>query len=251
MKEHIESIIDTICQMSSAASDIIAEHMDGNDSFSKIKHYLGHYCGDSDPQRLILNNETLNNGRNYIITAQDGYYIAIELLDINLEPIRELAEQLDEQHLQAEAELIWNVYYFVKEIIQWADGKTYATQEQYFEKPVKKEHSRNASISRDEFLALFDEKKTNKNKANLLLNHILEVSKERNVHTYYGALIQECISWFKYNEQDLSNLLRIFLDVAGLDPNLATNVRRTKLGKKAKERAKEKIDEITSARKRN
>ena len=139
----------------------------------------------------------------------------------------------------------------MKEIIQWADGKTYATQEQYFEKPVKKEHSRNASISRDEFLALFDEKKTNKNKANLLLNHILEVSKERNVHTYYGALIQECISWFKYNEQDLSNLLRKFLDVAGLDPNLATNVRRTKLGKKAKERAKEKIDEITSARKRN
>lgn len=73
---------------------------------------------------------------------------------------------------------------------------------------------------------------------------------EKSVHTYFGALAQECTGWFKRSEQDFANLLRSFLSVAGLDPELAANVRKTKLGVKVTTRAKETIREITSSRAR-
>lgn len=246
-----ESIIDIINQLSKEVSEIISMPLDGPNKFSKIKHYLGHYCGNPEPQKLTLDNVTINNCTKHIQTSPDGYYIAIEFFDIDTEPILEFAEQLEEQDCKSEASMLLNVHYFVKGVQQWANDRTSNIAEHHFERPIQKENAGSTITSHEEFLALFDLKKTSQHKANLLLNHIIEVSKEKNVHTYYGALIQECTFWFKYKEQDFSNLLRKFLEVAGLDANLSQNVRRTKLGKKATERAKKKIAEITSSRKRN
>lgn len=96
-------------------------------------------------------------------------------------------------------------------------------------------------------IALFDDN-ISSNKAKLLLDHILEVSNEKGIHTYYGALADECTTWFRYEERDFSNLTRKFLSVAGLDPSLAGNVRKTKLGVKVIARAKDKVNEISKSR---
>lgn len=248
-RKDTESIIDIINQFAKDAAEIIEETLEGPEKFSRIKHYLGRYCEASEQRELILDNETLDNCNKLIKSSSDGYFTAIEFYDIDIEPIQELAEQLEEQDCTSEAALIWNIYDFVMEIQQWTNQRASNTPEQAFERPGQKKMD-NAGISHEEFLALFDLKKTNQHRATLLLNHIKEVSKEKNVHTYYGALVQECTSWFKYNEQDFSNLLRKFLDVAGLDSSLSQNVRKTKLGQKVKQRAKEKINEITASRHR-
>lgn len=248
-RKNTESIIDIINQFAKDATEIIEEPLEVPEKFSRLKHYLGHYCEDSEQRELILDNETLDNCKKFIKSSSDGYFTTIEFYDIDIEPIQELAEQLEEQDCKSEAALIWNVYDFVMEIQQWTNQRASNTPEQAFERPVQKIMD-NVGISHEEFLALFDLKKTNQHRATLLLNHIKEVSKEKNVHTYYGALVQECTPWFKYNEQDFSNLLRKFLDVSRLDSSLSQNVRKTKLGQIVKQRAKEKITEITSSRHR-
>ena len=245
-----ENIIDAIIQLSSTAERILdSDDILPEKAFCGVKHYLGNYYGAPDDCTVVLDRTTIEYCRQHIKTAGDGYYTATEFFDIDLDPIQELAEYLDDQDHADEAELVWAVVDFVKEIRQWADRQTDPVQEQPYTRHQRQHQEGTNLMTEDAFLALFD-KSTKTHKARLLLDHILEVSGEKNVHTYYGALVTQFRNWFKPNERDFANLLRNFLSVAGLDPALAANVRETKLGSKAIKRAQEKLAEIDRTRAR-
>ena len=249
-KTDAESIIDAIIQLSSTAERILdSDDIQPEKAFNGVKHYLGNYYGAPDDCTVVLDRTTIEYCRQHIKTAGDGYYTATEFFDIDLDPIQELAEYLDDQDHADEAELVWAVVDFVKEIRQWADRQTDPVQEQPYTRHQRRQHEGTNPMTEDAFLALFD-KTTKTHKARLLLGHILEVSGEKNVHTYYGALVTQFRNWFKPNERDFASLLRNFLSVAGLDPALAANVRETKLGSKAIKRAQEKLAEIDRTRAR-
>ena len=245
-----ENIIDAIIQLSSTAERILdSDDILPEKAFCGVKHYLGNYYGAPDDCTVVLDRTTIEYCRQHIKTAGDGYYTATEFFDIDLDPIQELAEYLDDQDHADEAELVWAVVDFVKEIRQWADRQTDPVQEQPYTRHQRRQHEGTNPMTEDAFLALFD-KTTKTHKARLLLDHILEVSGEKNVHTYYGALVTQFRNWFKPNERDFASLLRNFLSVAGLDPTLAANVRETKLGSKVIKRAQEKLAEIDRTRAR-
>ena len=249
-KSDAENIIDVIEQLSSAAAEILdAEDLQPEKAFSGVKYFLGNYYGAPEHRTVLLDRTTIEYCRQHIKTTTDGYYTATEFFDIDLDPIQELAEYLDDQDHGDEAELVWVVVDFVNEIRQWANRQIEPVVEQPYTRHQRHQEEGTNSLSEEEFLALFATS-TKSHKARLLLDHIIEVSGERNVHTYYGALAVVTRSWFKTNEQDFANLLRNFLSVAGLDPALADNVRQTKLGKKVTDRAKEKADEINRTRAR-
>ena len=248
----VDTIIETINQLSQAADKILdTEGLQPEEAFSGVRHYLGRYCDSPDGIAVILDNDTLQSCRQHIISGLGDYYSAIEFLDIDLDPIRNLAEYLEEESLADEAELIWAVVDFVDEIRQWTNRQSDIVPEQPFTSCRRPHQTGSGNLTQDQFLALFDNRNCKPHKARLLLNHILEVSGEKSVHTYYGALATECRGWFKTNEQDFASLLRNFLSVAGLDPALADNVRQTKLGKKVIARAQEKKTEISSTRAKN
>lgn len=94
-RNNTESIIDIINQFAKDATEIIEEPLEGPEKFSRLKHYLGHYCEDSEQRELILDNETLDNCKKFIKSSSDGYFTTIEFYDIDIEPIQELAEQLE------------------------------------------------------------------------------------------------------------------------------------------------------------
>ena len=249
-KQETEQIIDTINQLSEIATDIIdAGNLQPDDVFSQIKPYLGSYCGTPKTQSITLNHINLVYCKQYIKSNTAGYYSAIEFLDIDIDPIQEIAEFLDDQDYQREADLVWDVVNTVREIQKWANHQSKETPEIIYDTPNRKSSTSRDTISEEDFMALFDSH-ISSNKAKLLLEHILEVSNEKGIHTYYGALADECTNWFKYSERDFSNLTRKFLSVAGLDPSLAGNVRKTKLGVKVLARAKDKINEISKSRSR-
>ena len=248
-KQETEQIIDTINQLSEIATDLIdAGNLQPDEVFSQIKPYLGSYCG-IPKTHITLNKNNLSYCKQYIKSNSAGYYAAIEFLDIDIDPIQEIAEYLDEQDYQREADLVWDVVNTVREIQKWANHQSKETHEIIYYTPNRKSSTSHDTISEEEFLALFDNN-ISSNKAKLLLEHILEVSNEKGIHTYYGALADECTNWFKYSERDFSNLTRKFLSIAGLDPSLAGNVRKTKLGVKVLARAKDKINEISKSRSR-
>lgn len=245
-----ENIIDAITQLSSTAEWILdSDDIQPEKAFSCIKHYLGHYYGAPENRTVVLDRTTIEYCRQHIKTARDGYYTATEFFDIDLDPIQELAEYLDDQDHADEAELVWVVVDFVNEIRQWADRQSDPVQEQPYTRHQRQQQEGTNSMTEDTFLALFD-KSTKAHKARLLLDHIMEVSGEKNVHTYYGALVTQFRNWFKPNERDFASLLRKFLSVASLDPALAANVRETKLGSKVIKRAQEKLAEIDRTRAR-
>lgn len=247
-KQDTEQIIDTINQLSEVATTIVnAGNLQADNIFSQIKPYLGNYCGIKSPQDITLNRTTLAYCKQFIKTCTNGYYAAIEFLDIDLEPIEEIAEYLDRQDYSSEANLVWEVVHFVKEIQQWANHRTKETVEVAYDIPPRNKETSIASITEEEFISLFDPKYAS-HKGKLLLDHIIEVANEKGVHTYYGALAQESTTWFIYQERDFTNLLRKFLSVAGLDTSLANNVRKTKLGNKVVTRAKDKVNEISKSR---
>ena len=249
-KQETEQIIDTINQLAEKATEIIdAGHLQPDDVFSQIKSYLGNYCGIIATQSIVLNRKTLAYCKQYIKSNTVGYYSAIEFLDIDIDPIEEIAEFLDDQDYSSEADLVWEVVNFVKEIQKWANHQSKETPEVAYEIPPRKTTTSTSPMSEEEFMVLFD-KNCSSHKARLLLEHIIEVSNEKGVHTYYGALADECTNWFQYQERDFSNLLRKFLSVAGLDTSLVGNVRKTKLGAKVTARAKEKVSEISTSRSR-
>lgn len=245
-----ENIIDAITQLSSTAERILdSEDIQPEKAFSGVKHYLGNYYGAPENCTVVLDRTTIEYCRQHIKTARDGYYTATEFFDIDLDPIQELAEYLDDQDRADEAELVWAVVDFVNEIRQWADRQSDPVQEQPYTRHQRQQQEGTNNMTQDEFLALFAPT-TKTHKARLLLDHILEVSGEKNVHTYYGALVTQFRNWFKPNERDFASLLRNFLSVAGLDPALAANVRETKLSAKALKRAQDKLDEIDRTRAR-
>lgn len=250
-KKGTYQIIDTINQLSEKAADIVYEGLtDAQQAFIAIRPYLGTCCGAVFTPKQYLDNTNLNNCKQHIKSCHDGYYTAMEFLDINIDPIQEIAEALDEQGFDREADLVWEVVNSVHEIQSWANHQSDEVPElPYKVIPRKKDSPAADGLTEEEFLAMFDSS-IKQNKAKMLLNHIREVSMEKSVHTYFGALAQECTGWFKRSEQDFANLLRSFLSVAGLDPELAANVRKTKLGVKVTTRAKETIREITSSRAR-
>ena len=45
-RKDTESIIDIINQFAKDAAEIIEEPLKGPEKFSRVKHYLGHYCED-------------------------------------------------------------------------------------------------------------------------------------------------------------------------------------------------------------
>lgn len=245
-----ENIIDAITQLSSTAERILdSDDIQPEKAFYGVKHYLGNYYGAPENRTVVLDRKTIDYCKQHIKTSQDGYYTATEFFDIDLDPIQDLAEYLDKQDHADEAELVWAVVDFVNEIRQWADRQSEPVQEEPYTRHQRKQQEGANPLSEEEFLALFD-KSTKPHKAKLLLDHIIEVSGEKNVHTYYGALANQCKSWFRSNERDFASLLRNFLSVAGLDPGLAANVRETKLGAKAIKRAQEKLAEIDRTRAR-
>ena len=247
-KQETEQIIDTINQLSEIATDIIdAGNLQPDEVFSQIKPYLGSYCGIPKTQNITLNKNNLSYCKQYIKSNSAGYYAAIEFLDIDIDPIQEIAEYLDELDYQREADLVWDVVNTVREIQKWANHQSKEIPEITYDIPTRKTSTTDLTISEEEFIALFDDN-ISSNKAKLLLDHILEVSNEKGIHTYYGALADECTTWFRYEERDFSNLTRKFLSVAGLDPSLAGNVRKTKLGVKVIARAKDKVNEISKSR---
>ena len=247
-KQETEQIIDTINLLSETATDIIdAGNLQPDEVFSLIKPYLGTYCGIQTTQRITLNRSNLSNCKQYIKSNSSGYYSAIEFLDIDIDPIQEIAEYLDDQDYQREADLVWDVVNSVRDIQKWANYQSKDTPEITYDIPARKTSTTDIIISEEEFIDLFDGS-ISSHKAKLLLDHIIEVSNEKGVHTYYGALADECTNWFKYEERDFSNLLRKFLSVAGLDTSLAGNVRKTKLGVKVIARAKDKVNEISKSR---
>lgn len=249
-KHDAENIIDTIHQLSTAAKKTLdTESIRPEEAFSGVKYFLGTYCDSSADHLIILDSKTIHHCRQYLKTAPDGYYTAMEFFDIDLDPIRDLAEYLDGEDRSDEAELIWAVADFADEIREWTCRQSDPVPDQPYATPRPEQNS-SGSLSEEQFLALFDDRSTKPHKTRLLLDHILNVSGERNVHTYYGALVSECRQWFKFSERDFASLLRNFLAVAGLDTALADNVRETKLGSKVKARAKEKIDEINRSRNR-
>ena len=247
-----ENIIDAINRLSQAADKILdTEGLQPEEAFSGVRYFLGRYCDSPDGITVILDTDTLQSCRRRIISGFGDYYSAIEFLDIELDPIQNLAEYLDAQDHGNEAELLWSVVDFVDEIRQWPNRQSDIVPEQPFTSCRRPHQSGSGNFTQDQFLALFDNRNCKPHKARLLLNHILEVSGEKSVHTYYGALATECRGWFKTNEQDFASLLRNFLSVAGLDPALADNVRQTKLGKKVIARAQEKKAEIAGTRAKN
>ncbi len=246
-KTDAENVIDAVCGLSSAATEIFdSDDISPEKAFSGIKHFLGNYYGAPVSRDIVLDRTTIGYCRSHIKTAGDGYYTAIEFFDIDLDPIQELAEYLEDQDHGGEAELIWAVVDFVKEIRQWAGLKSAPAVEHPYT-PHRRQEEDAGHLSEEAFLALFAAD-ANSHKARILLEHIIEVSKEKSVHTYYGALVTQCKSWFKVNEQDFASLLRNFLSAAGLDPSLAANVRETKLGAKVVKRAQEKFNEINRSR---
>ena len=250
-KQDAEQIIDTINQLSITANNIIYnDKISGEQIFQKIKHYLGHYyCADTT-QNIVLNHSNLNHCKQYIKTSQEGYYSAIEFYDIDADSIQEIAETLDNNDCCKEAELVWEVVNFVKEIQSWASYQSREVVDVPYNTIPRKLSIGQEVISEDDFITLFDTRQTTEHRIRLLFRHILEVSHEKGVHTYYGALAQECTNWFKYQERDFTNIVKKFLIVAGLDSKLASNVRKTKLGDKKVQRAKEMIQEISSSRSR-
>ncbi len=249
-KTDAENIIDAINQLSSAAERILdSDDIQPEKVFNGVKQYLGNYYGAPEVCTVVLDRTTIEYCRQHIKTTRDGYYTATEFFDIDLDPIQELAEYLDDQDHADEAELVWAVVDFVNEIRQWADRQSDPVQEQPYTRHQRQHQEGTNLMTEDAFLALFD-KSTKTHKARLLLDHILEVSGEKNVHTYYGALVTQFRNWFKPDERDFANLLRNFLSVAGLDPALAADVRETKLGSKAIKRAQEKLAEIDRTRAR-
>ncbi|MBR5740855.1 MAG: hypothetical protein IKX81_06095 [Firmicutes bacterium] len=249
-KTEAEHIVDAINQLSSTAERILdADDIQPEKAFSGVRHYLGNYYGAPENLPIVLDRKTVDYCRKHLKTAQDGYYTATEFFDIDLDPIQDLAEYLDDQGHDDEAELVWTVVDFVNEIRQWADRQSDPVQEQPYTRHQRQQQAGADSLSEEAFLALFATT-TKPHKARLLLDHILEVSGEKNVHTYYGALAANSKSWFKVKEQDFASLLRNFLSVAGLDPALAANVRGTKLSAKALKRAQDKLDEIDRTRAR-
>lgn len=249
-KTDAENAIDVICQLSSAAAETLdADDIQPEKAFFGVRHFLGNYYGAPESRSILLDRKTIECCRNYIKTSRDGYYTAMEFYDIDLDPIQNLAEYLDNQDRGDEAELIWAVVDFVQEIKQWANRQSDSVVEHPYTRHQRQQEKGSTRLSEEEFLALFAPN-TNPHKARLLLNHITKVSEEKNAHTYYGALITQCKNWFKINEQDFASLLRNFLSVSGLDPALAANVRETKLGAKAMKRAQEKFNEIDRSRTR-
>ena len=87
-RKDTESIIDIINQFAKDADEIIEEPLKGPEKFSRVKHYLGHYCEGTEQRELILDNETLDNCKKLIKSSSDGYFTAIEFYDIDIEPIR-------------------------------------------------------------------------------------------------------------------------------------------------------------------
>ena len=249
-KTEAEHIVDAINQLSSTAERILdADDIQPEKAFSGVRHYLGNYYGAPENLPVVLDRKTVEYCRKHLKTAQDGYYTATEFFDIDLDPIQELAEYLEDQGHDDEAELVWTVVDFVNEIRQWADRQSDPVQEQPYTRHQRQQQAGADSLSEEAFLALFDTT-TKTHKARLLLDHILEMSGEKNVHTYYGALASKSKGWFKYSERDFASILRNFLSVAGLDPSLAANVRETKLSAKALKRAQDKLDEIGRIRAR-
>jgi len=245
-----ENIIDAIIKLSSTAERILdSDDIQPEKAFYGVKHYLGNYYGAPENCTVVLDRTTIEYCRQHIKTARDGYYTATEFFDIDLDPIQELAEYLDDQDHADEAELVWAVVDFVNEIRQWADRQSDPVQEQPYTRHQRQQQEGTNNMTQDEFLALFATA-TKPHKARLLLDHILEVSSEKNVHTYYGALASKSKLWFKVKERDFASLLRNFLSVAGLEPALAANVRETKLSAKALKRAQDKLDEIGRTRAR-
>ena len=250
-KQDAEQIIDTINQLSTTANNIICnDKISGEQIFQKIKHYLGHYYCADNAQNTVLNHTNLSHCRQYIKSSQYGYYTAIEFYDIDADSIQELAETLDNSDCCKEAELVWGVVNFVKEIQSWASYQSREVIDVPYNTIPRKLSVRQEVISEDDFIMLFDTKQITEYRIRLLFSHIQDVSHEKSVHTYYGALAQECTNWFKYQERDFTNIVKKFLIVAGLDPKLASNVRKTKLGDKKVQRAKEMIKEISSSRSR-
>lgn len=120
-----ENIIDAITQLSSTAERILdSEDIQPEKAFSGVKHYLGNYYGAPENCTVVLDRTTIEYCRQHIKTARDGYYTATEFFDIDLDPIQELAEYLDDQDRADEAELVWAVVDFVNEIRQWADRQS-------------------------------------------------------------------------------------------------------------------------------
>lgn len=250
-KNKTYQIIDSLNQLSEKAADIVYEGLENaQQAFFKIRAFLGKYCGEEYTPSQTLDRINLNYCRQYIKSCQDGYYCAMEFLDIDIKPIKDIAEALDDQGFENEADLVWEVVNSVCEIKQWANLQSEEEPEiPYNVIPRKKDSPAVEAMSEEDFLEMFDSS-VKESKAKMLLNHIREVSSEKSVHTYYGALAQECTNWFKYQERDFANLVRSFLSVAGLDPELASNVRKTKLGGKNVNRAEEKVREISTSRAR-
>ncbi len=247
-KTDAENVIDAICQLSSIAAEILdADDIRPEKAFSDVKYFLGNYYDAPVSRSIVLDRTTIEYCRRHLKTANDGYYTATEFFDIDLDPIQDLAEYLEDEDHGDEAELVWAVVDFVKEIRQWASRKSAPVVELPYTCQRRQQEERASALSEEAFLALFATD-TKPHKARLLLDHIIEVSGDKSVHTYYGALITLCKSWFKVSERDFSRLLRNFLSVAGLDPSLAANVRETKIGNKVIERAQEKFDEINRSR---
>ncbi len=244
-------IIDTITQLSEKAADIVSDGLDDSrKAFLLIRPYLGTYCGTEYKPSQTLDRTNLNYCKQYIKSCQDGYYCAMEFLDIDIDPIQEIAEALDAQGFEREADLVWEVVNSVDEIQKWANRQSKEEPEiPYNVIPRKKDSPAVEAMTEEEFLGMFDSS-VKPNRAKMLLNHIREAATEKNPHTYFGVLAKKCITWFKISERDHAKLVRTFLSVSGLDPALAANVRGSRPGKKHTARADAVIAEITTSRAR-
>lgn len=248
-RRDVENIIDTLHLLARKAEEILdAGTIPSDEIFSSVKPFLGDYCGSTVGHTAVLDSTTIHHCRQHIKTNFDGYYSATEFFDIDLDPIRDLAELLDAEDRDREADLIWAVVDFMEEIREWADHQSDTVPDQPHVKHPRHQQRHSAPLTQDQFLALFDDKNCRSHKALLLLKHIRDVAHEKKVHLYYGALVANSKNLFKINEQDFASLLRNFLSVAGLDPALAANVRETKLTQKVLERAKMKLAEINRTR---
>ena len=149
-----ENIIDAINRLSQAADKILdTEGLQPEEAFSGVRHFLGRYCDSPDGITVILDTDTLQSCRQHIISGLGDYYSAIEFLDIDLDPIQNLAEYLDAQDHGNEAELLWAVVDFVDEIRQWTNRQSDIVPEQPFTSCRRPHQTGSGNLTQDQFLA--------------------------------------------------------------------------------------------------
>lgn len=270
-KAGAEAIIDTIKALIHEAEALDAPAEDGTIDtllvLQRLKKYMGEYLGVKDPlpPSHLLTARNLTNCKNYLTTNPAGYYVALELLDIDTWPLDCIIQVYRERDLHTGDALFSRVTNFVSEMKQWVNGRTIGKSDVFSvprekadflnvpRKPAAAETRQenvDTPMSDENFDKLFD-RKTPQHIREKLVALIKESVTEKQAHTYIACIAANSQPLFRQDSNGFGELTRAFLALAGLDPTHAENIRQTKLSEKKMTRAKAAVEAITKSRKRN